>query len=105
MGGLEPRWSADGRELYFWQGDAVMAVAVQSDPSLSFDAPVELFRSAYAAEPIGLVRSYDVARDGRFLMFEAEDAGSPAPASIVVVQNWFEELRRRAPRSSSATSA
>jgi hypothetical protein len=41
------------------------------------------------------VSSYDVARDGRFLMIEPLDATG---ASIVVVQNWFEELKRRVPR-------
>jgi hypothetical protein len=39
---------------------------------------------------------YDVAADGRFIMIEP---GQPdtSPAQITLVQNWFEELRRRVP--------
>jgi hypothetical protein len=44
-------------------------------------------------------RSYDVARDGRFLMLEPPgSAAATAPsAGIVVVQNWTHELERRVP--------
>jgi hypothetical protein len=40
---------------------------------------------------------YDAAPDGRLLMVKpvADDDG--APRQLVVVQNWFEELRRLAP--------
>ena len=45
-------------------------------------------------------RTYDVSLDGkRFLMIK--EGGGPnqsaAPPSIVVVQNWFEELKRLVP--------
>ena len=45
------------------------------------------------------VNSYDVAPDGRFLMIQAEggDSTPGASASIVVVENWTEELKRRVP--------
>ena len=41
--GYEPRWSADGRELYYLRGDSVMAVTVQGVGELSFSAPEKLF--------------------------------------------------------------
>jgi hypothetical protein len=39
------------------------------------------------------------ARDGRFLMIQLEDAptANETPASIVVVENWLEELKQRVP--------
>jgi len=41
---------------------------------------------------------YDVAPDGRFVMIEE---GSPsdeiAPGALILVQNWFEELKRLVP--------
>jgi hypothetical protein len=43
----------------------------------------------------GSARSFDVGPDGRFLMIEAND--NATSASIVVVQDWFEELKRLAP--------
>jgi hypothetical protein len=44
-------------------------------------------------------RTYDVSPDGqRFLMITAPGTdASPAPPSIIVVQNWFEELTRLVP--------
>jgi hypothetical protein len=76
-----------------------MAVAVQLGDELSFEAPVQLFTGPYLMLQAPSVNSYDVARDGRFLMIELPGglgANSPA-ASIVVVQNWTEELKRRVP--------
>lgn len=46
------------------------------------------------------VGSYDVARDGRFVLLEQAGSTSDAAPSpgIVVVQNWTEELKQRVPR-------
>jgi Tol biopolymer transport system component len=98
-GGFEPRWSADGRELFYLQGDAVMAVAVESVGELSFSAPERLFTGPYVMNQGAGFVSYDVARDGRFLMIELP-GGSAANApsqGIVVVQNWTQELEQRVP--------
>jgi serine/threonine-protein kinase len=99
-GGFEPRWSADGRELFYLQGNALLAVAVESEQEFAFAAPVRLFSDVqffFFSGPA--IRTYDVARDGRFLMIQSEAATQPdaAPSTIVVVQNWFEELRQRVP--------
>jgi hypothetical protein len=42
---------------------------------------------------------FDVAPDGRFLMLKANsgNAATGAPKDIIVVQNWFEELKRLVP--------
>jgi serine/threonine-protein kinase len=96
-GGYEPRWSAVGKELFYLQGNSMYAVAVEAEASeFSFDAPVLLFSGSFFGAPGPTVSSYDVARDGRFLMVQGEDAVN-SPASIVVVQNWFEELKRLVP--------
>jgi hypothetical protein len=45
-------------------------------------------------------RTYDVSPDGqRFLMIKAADASdkTSTPTSIVVVEHWFEELKRLVP--------
>ena len=46
-GGYEPRWSLDGRELFYLQGRSMMAIAVETEAEFSFDAPVELFTGPY----------------------------------------------------------
>ena len=95
-GGHEPLWSADGRELFYLLGNSVMAVAVTPGPEFSFTAPRTLFSGPYLQDTSAGTRTYDVARDGRFLMIlPAGENAAGAPASIVVVQNFGEELKRR----------
>ena len=76
----------------------MMAVAVETDREFSFKAPEQLFARSYVINPNATATSYDVARDGRFLMIELPGASTEvAAASIVVVENWAEELKQRAP--------
>ena len=99
-GGRLPVWSRNGRELFFSSLDArqMMVVPVQYGKTLVAGSPQVLFK--FAMRPIlGGSRSYDIAPDGRFLIIpigEAAVAGG-TEAEIVVVQNWFEELRRLVP--------
>jgi hypothetical protein len=97
--GYEPHWSANGDELFYRQGTSMMSVPVKTEGAFSFTAPVELFSGRYFTAPGLGARSYDVARDGRFLMIDPQgDASTSGGASsIVVVQNWTEELKRRVP--------
>ena len=93
-GGHEPQWSADGRELFFRVGDALMAVAVETGTD-SFGMPQRLFSGPYQQRVGPNSRGYAVARDGRFLMILPNDeSGASASASIVVVQNFVEEIKR-----------
>jgi serine/threonine-protein kinase len=99
-GGYEPRWSANGEELFYLQGSSMHAVKVEIEAEeFSFDPTELLFSGTFFGAPSPETRSYDVASDGRFLMIQREDAvgANDAPANIVIVQNWFEELRRLVP--------
>jgi len=65
----------------------------------SFAPPQQLFSGPFAVSREAS-RSYDVSRDGRFLMMRPADPNSARPtASIIVVQNFVEELKRRVRRS------
>jgi hypothetical protein len=78
----------------------MMAVAVKTEGEFFFDSPVQLFDGAYLSITSRGVywRAYDVAPDGRFLMIQPPaGAADIADRSIVVAQNWFEELKRRVP--------
>jgi hypothetical protein len=88
-GGEYPRWSRDGKELFYFAGDAMMAVSIRPDGSI-FSVPHRLFDiSNYAGY-------YDVSPDGkRFLMIRL-DPGS-VPNQLNVILDWFDELRRLAP--------
>jgi hypothetical protein len=63
--------------------------------TLPAGSPQPLFAVNYFLGSGVSSRAYDVSRDGRFLMLkEAAPAQLVAPASIVIAQNWIEELRR-----------
>jgi hypothetical protein len=44
------------------------------------------------------VPNYDVAPDGRFLMIEPSRDREPEAQRLVVVDNWFTELRQKLAR-------
>lgn len=91
-GGTEPVWSADGRELFYRRGDAVMRVPVRLTPSFSAGTPQELFTQHDELAPGG--RNYDISPDGqRFVMVQGGRLESPAMFHVVL--NWLDELAAR----------
>jgi Tol biopolymer transport system component len=96
-GGTEPVWNPNGRELFYRNGNKMMAVDVTTQPSFSVGKPRILFQGQYEPTP-ATFSNYDVSRDGqRFLMLKTADSAKTAPTQINVVMNWFEELKRRVP--------
>jgi hypothetical protein len=73
------------------------AVPVQTAPTFVPGNPTKLFDGRYLANLNA--RAYDVSRDGqRFLMIRRDNTTggeTSAPAGMVVVLNWFEELKQR----------
>ena len=96
-GGTEPVWNRNGRELFYRNGDKMMAVDITTQPSFAARKPQLLFEARYELSP-GTIAYYDVSPDGqRFLMLKPNGAGEAAPTQINVVLNWFEELKRLVP--------
>ena len=92
-GGGKPLWAPDGRELYYVSGTRLMGVMTRTDGDFSFGTPEVVFDS-YRMNGGG--RNYDIGPDGRFLMIKEHDQAA-APGQIVVVGNWFEELKELVP--------
>jgi len=97
-GGRNAVWSPDGRELFYRRAsdEAMMAVSIQTKPALAIGTPHVLFeRRDYM--PVIDSRGWDVAPDGRFLMIkQASRTTGNDTSSVVLVQNWTEELTQRA---------
>ena len=94
-GGTEPRWSRRGDEIFYRDGSGNMvSVPVHTTPTFSFGAGRILFPArSYVAFPQR--RQYDVTADGnRFLMIGFPS--SPVLDKLIVVMNWFEELKQKA---------
>jgi serine/threonine-protein kinase len=97
-GGAVARWAHSGRELYYEapSGD-MMAVPVTPGPIFTPAAPRRLFSFG-----VGLVNStavplYDLMPDDQeFVMVRlAEVNQAPGAGQLVVVDNWFEELKAK----------
>ena len=99
-GGVRPLWSRNGRELFFGglDGRQMFVVPVQSGTTLVAGRPQVLFEAAMIAPAVGS-RTYDLAPDGRFIVIlrAEEKTGSGTAPGLILVQNWFEELKRLLP--------
>jgi eukaryotic-like serine/threonine-protein kinase len=95
-GGAAPRWSADGKELYFLAPDATLMAASVTAAGASFEAgtPVALFATRIVnGGTIATNRAqYAVARDGRFLI--NQPVGDAAAAPITLILNWNPEGKK-----------
>jgi serine/threonine-protein kinase len=97
-GGWAPRWSPNGTEI-FYQGEdgrSMMVVEIDTGPELRISDPRLLFEGPFQrSTDIGY--AYDVSPDGRrFLMMQVSE-DREAARELVVVLNWFEELKRLVP--------
>jgi eukaryotic-like serine/threonine-protein kinase len=91
-GGSQPRWSRDGKELFYFTPDStLMAVSVTANgATFQPGVPKPLFRAAIlggtGSGPTTAWR-WDVAPDGkRFLMNTALEETAASPVTIVL--NW-----------------
>jgi len=92
-GGLsgQPRWSAEGRRLFYTSGATfgVMAVDVDTREGFRSGTPRRLFTAPPPLLPVG----WNVAPDGkRFLFVTTPAGGRTAPFTVVV--NWAATLKR-----------
>jgi serine/threonine-protein kinase len=98
--GAKPAWARNGRELFYLDGDnKLTSVPVDTEAqTFTFGNPTTVLARAYFNPQFE--RPYDVSPDSRRFLMIKENTGDPStatPASMVVVLNWFEELKRLAP--------
>ena len=94
--GSQPRWSADGTEIYYRSGDNMMAIKVRTEPSFVAESPRVLFEDIYYRAHEGSIQ-YDLEypEGKRFLMMkEIEDFSS---TKLVYIENWSSTLSQTAP--------
>jgi serine/threonine protein kinase len=117
-GGLEPVWSGDGAELFYRRagsGDSpyfanealavIMAVPIQTANGFEAGKPRELLRVNYSPRPGRFIdhmgtlrRHFDVdPASRRVLVVKAPGGTASSRSEVVLVQNWFEELKRLVP--------
>jgi len=95
-GGDEALWRPDGREIYYRNGDEVMAASIEAGDRFSTQKPRRLFTWASVPRP-GIGHPFwGISPDGkRFIMLKPPEQRKPREIQIVL--NWFEELRHEPP--------
>jgi eukaryotic-like serine/threonine-protein kinase len=91
-GGVGPRWSRNGKEIFYIEQRKLMAVNVTTHPGFSAGTPAALFEKRSLQGP-NQATNYDVSADGK--RFVILDRMNEQPLLIHVVHNWFEEFRGR----------
>ncbi|MEE8361655.1 MAG: hypothetical protein V3R71_05835, partial [Gemmatimonadales bacterium] len=86
-GGNYPKWAATN-ELFFFDGDTLMATKVRTGTSFEREVPRALFVSAEE------LRAWDVASDGQRFLMAVRNPDAPS-REIHVVVNWLEVLREK----------
>jgi DNA-binding SARP family transcriptional activator len=92
-GGTEPGWSHRGSELFYRDASGnLVAVVVNTKPTFSVGRATALFPAAgFTSLPFNT--QYAVAPDDRrFLMIRPLETATPD--KLIVVENWFEELKK-----------
>jgi eukaryotic-like serine/threonine-protein kinase len=89
-GGIEPRWSADGKELYYLTPEwKVMTVEITTSPVFHAGTPKFLFQ---APEQLSFSAG-DYTVDGKRFLFVAP-AEQTGQAPLTVVLNWQSVLKK-----------
>jgi Tol biopolymer transport system component len=104
-GGMAPAWSADGSRLFYYVppspdgASSMMAVTVRPGPELSLGPPTELFPLPKRFISFPVARTYELHPDGRrFLVGVLAEQERPEPITrLILVHNWFEELKHLVP--------
>jgi serine/threonine-protein kinase len=93
QGGNWPRWSGDGRQLFFVDGSGdVIRVSTSTKNGFQAEAAKLFYKGIYM--PPGSTSNYAVSYDGnRVLMMKPAD-GPQVPSQMVIVLNWAAELSR-----------
>ena len=93
-GGTQPRWSRNGRELFYLRSDGtLMAVAVKTRPTFETTTVTPLFKTPLPASMNSYRMDYVPAADGQRFLMKVPVENTPPP-SIIVVLNWPSLLKR-----------
>ncbi len=99
-GGQAPRWSGDGKELFFETADGKMtAVPVNraasgAKPFFEPGTPVALFDAHWARAGVDTLFQYDVTADGKRFLIATSGPGAASATPLTVVTNWAAGLRK-----------
>ncbi|MEX1310310.1 MAG: hypothetical protein AB1Z65_07825, partial [Candidatus Sulfomarinibacteraceae bacterium] len=87
-GGHSPTWAPDGKTLYYFQSNRMIAISIETEPSFRVTGREELFDGEYVHYRWS--RQYDIHPDGEsFVMIK-----NPPRGNVEVITRWFDELEK-----------
>jgi len=91
--GIQPRWSGDGKELFFhsYDSDAVMAVDIRAGAAIEAGIPRKLFDAVVAPGQGGI--NYAVTANGQRFIIPTETRASVAEP-ITAILNWIAVIKK-----------
>jgi serine/threonine-protein kinase len=95
-GGSHPRWRRNGKEIYYRRENAVMVVPVDvSGEALHAGTAQKVFDGPFLQATLGgnTYADYDVSPDGQSFAMLRGEGGQVVADHMVVVLDWFDELR------------
>jgi eukaryotic-like serine/threonine-protein kinase len=98
-GGRSPKWSRNGRELFYRTADSKIMVVTYTATGNSFQADKPRLWSPGQFTSLGLFMNYDLHPDGkRFAVLKTPGTGdAPKADKVRFVFNFFDELRNKVP--------
>ena len=94
-GGVEPVWSRRGGQLFYRTGTRMMVTRIEPGDGFMARMPQMLFNGPFDSDVSDANANYDVSLDGeQFVMVRAAEGN---PSQLILVQSWFEELKRLVP--------
>ena len=93
-GGVQPRWRADGRELFYLARDGtVMGVDVRAADTFDVGAARPLFKTDVITSGAGFDQ-YAVSPDGNRFLIATTRRETNSNEALTVILNWTEALKK-----------
>jgi predicted Ser/Thr protein kinase/WD40 repeat protein len=98
-GGWGLAWARNGRELYYVDPDTKQMMAVETQTGTVFHAgqPKAIFKMPDPSISRLTDVNFDVSPDPNRFLVKRTDEVAKAPSTLIVVTNWFDDLRKRVP--------
>jgi WD40 repeat protein len=97
-GGMQPRWSRDGRELFYrglGEHPKLMTVTVKTGGSFGASVPRPLFDDLYIDRIPCIEAQYDVSAGSQDFIFMENPQETLMPTRLVLIPDWAGELRAK----------
>jgi hypothetical protein len=94
-GGLEPRWSSAGKEIFYRSPNGLMSAAVEAGGSaFRFGTPKLLVKRSFDVYGSNSA-TYAVSKDGKRFLQIVPGAAQGSAAGLEVVLHWADELKKQ----------